>query len=108
MGHHCVGTYNMNDYCAGSNSFSYISQPDMSAVDHLINAGILLLSSVNCDCLFCADLRSYNHTDFAKLAINVELTRRHNPVKVFEALVENWDAERIKLEFIDKFNISEY
>ena len=86
--------------CKGIEREAYISQPGMVAIDHLINMGRMLLAAQRCKCQLCKSMLS--PSELSTIAINVELTRRHNPVKVFQALVENWDAERIMIEFAER------
>lgn len=83
--------------CIHSEYATFIQQPGMTAVDHLINMGRLILRSKTCECSLCQSLAM--PSELGIIAVNVELHRRHNPVKVFEALVEGWDAEKIITEF---------
>ena len=83
--------------CKGIERAAYISQPGMVAIDHLINMGRMLLAAQNCQCQLCKSMLT--PSELVTIAINVELSRRHNPVKVFEALVENWSPEKIVEQF---------
>lgn len=83
--------------CKQVHNTTYIYQPGMTAIDHLINMGRMILASKKCDCELCRKLLV--PSELGTIAVNVELSRRHYPVKVLQALVENWDAEKIIMEF---------
>lgn len=93
--------------CVGFQMSSYIAGSDLSVMDHMINMGRMIIAARKCQCDKCRVAASMaNETGHAgelgRLAVNVEMTRRNNPVKVFTALVEGWTAEQILAEFGDK------
>lgn len=89
--------------CVGIDRVTYISEPDMSVTDHLINMGRMVIAAKNCKCNKCRDAKAMAKSgDLGSLAVRVEMARRNEPVKVFKALVEGWSVEQMIAEFGDK------